>query len=110
MWFLRIAEAQVVGLNSPGEDSSIVLSPHIPDCVNLLRLLYYLPTFQTVSICREFFLRLKAICLRPELSRGTTVATELGQAVLELKLEVNQCNGMGSNSLSDDFKVNALPL
>ena len=34
------------------------------------------------------FLRLKAVFLRLDVSRGTTTAAEIGQAVVDLKLEV----------------------
>ena len=56
MWFLGIAEELSVGFNSPVEDSPFVLSPRIPDCVILL----------------STFLRLRAVFLRLEFSRGTT--------------------------------------
>ena len=36
MWFLRIKEELSVGLNSHVENSSFVLSLHIPDCVTLV--------------------------------------------------------------------------
>ena len=51
--------------------------------------LYYLHTFKTVILLSEaLFLRLKDVFLRLELSRGTTIAAETGQAVVGLKLEV----------------------
>ena len=68
------SEELSVGLNSPVEDSPIVLSPHIPDSVILLS--------------EAVFLRLKAVFLRLELSRGTTIAAKFGQVVVDLKLEV----------------------
>ena len=74
MWFLRIAEELSVGLNSPVEDSPFILSPHIPDSVILLSE----PLFLRVKIV--FFLHL-------ELARGTTIAAEIGQDVVDLKLE-----------------------
>ena len=69
-------------------------------------------------LSQAVFLRLKAVFLRLELLRGTTIAAKFGQVVLDLKLEVKEelvlthyhCHGMGSNTRSDDFKVNALPL
>ena len=48
------------------------LSPHIPDCVSLLN--------------EALFSRLKAVLLRLELSRGTTIAAETGQSVVESTL------------------------
>ena len=61
-------------LNNPVEDSTFLLSLHIPDCVILLS--------------EALFLRLNAVCLRLEISRGTTIAAEIGQAVIDFKLEV----------------------
>ena len=37
---------------------------------------------------RSSFLRLKAVFLRLEFSRGNTIAAEIGQTVVDLKLEV----------------------
>ena len=73
MWFLRITEELSVGLKSPGEDSPFVLSPHIQDC-------YF--------VKRSSFFATQGRFLRLELSRGTTIAAETGQAVVGLKLEV----------------------
>ena len=70
MWFPRIAEELLVGLISPFEDSPFVLSPHTPDWVILLSEVIFFAT-------QGRFLRL-------EFSRGT----EIGQAVVDLKLEV----------------------
>ena len=78
-----------------------MLSPHILDLICLAKL----------------FSRFKDVFLRLELSHGTTAA-EIGQAVVDLKLEVMwelvlthyHCHGMRSNTRPDDFKVNALPL
>ena len=67
MWFLRIAEEPSLGLNIPVEDSSFVLSPCIPDCLTLLS---------------------EALYLRLEVSRGTTIAAVIGQAVVDLNPEV----------------------
>ena len=73
MWFLRIAEELSEGLNILVEESQFVLSP----------------TFQTVILLSEgLFLRVRAVFLRPELSRGTTIAAEIVQAVVDLKLKV----------------------
>ena len=55
------------------------------------------------------FLRLKAAFLHLELARGTTIAAKIGQAVVDLKLEVKRelvlthlyCHDNGSNSRSD---------
>ena len=74
MWFLRVAEEQSRGLNSPAEDSPFVLSLHIPDSVILLN--------------EALFLRLKAYFLHSEFSGGTTIAAEIGHFVVDLKLEV----------------------
>ena len=59
-FLLRTAEDLSIGLNSPVEDSQFVLSPHIQGFVILLS--------------EALFLRLKAVFLRLELSRGTTIA------------------------------------
>ena len=79
--------------------------------------LYYLPTFQTVWFCwvKLCFL-LKAVFLHLKL--GTIIAVEIGQAAVDLKLEVKwelalshyHCHGVGSNTRYDDFKVNAFPV
>ena len=58
------------------------------------------------------FLWLKVVFLRLELSRGTTIAAEIGQAVVDLKLEVKwelvltyyHCHGRGSVTRSDDHE------
>ena len=92
MVFLRIAEELSVGLNSPVGDTQFVLSPQIPDCVILLSEALF-------RASRPFFFHL-------QLSRGTTIAAEIGQAVVDLKLEVKlelvlthyHCHGMGSNT------------
>ena len=47
---------------------------------------YYLPTFQTLS--EAPFCANQGRFLRLELSRGTTIATEIGQDVVDLKVEV----------------------
>ena len=74
MGFMPTAEELSERLNSPVDDKHFC----------------YLPTFQTVLFCGEnlFFLRLKAFFLHSELSRGTTTATVIGEAVVDLKLEV----------------------
>ena len=73
MWFLGIAEELSIDLNSPVEDSPFVLSPHIPDCVILLS--------EALFCNSRPFLRL-------EFSRGTTIAAEVDQAEVDLKLDV----------------------
>ena len=54
-------------LDGPVEDSPFVLSPQFPDCVTLLS--------------DALYLRLKAVFLRPDFLRGTTIAVKIGQAV-----------------------------
>ena len=56
-------------------DSPFLLSQHILDCVILL----------SESLC----LQLKSVFLRLELSRSTTIAAEIGQAIVDLQLKVN---------------------
>ena len=92
----------MVGLNSPGEDSPFVLSPHIPDCFNLSRVffathgrLFASRTFTWYHYCNRNW----SGCARTE-ARGQS----------DLVLTHYHCNGMGSNTLSDDFKVISLPL
>ena len=53
-----------------------------------------------------------------ELSRGTTIAAEIDQIVVDLQIEINfelvlshyHCHGRGSSTRSDDLEVDALPL
>ena len=74
MWFLRIAEEASVGLDSPVDDSLFLLYPQIPDCAILLSESYpHIPDF---------------VILELEFSLGTSIAVKIGQAVVDLKLEV----------------------
>ena len=50
-------------------------------CLSIVHFSYF-PTFQT-ELCRK-----QSSFLRLELSRGTTIAAEISQAVIDLKLEV----------------------
>ena len=56
-------------LCSLSKHTEVLLFPHTPDWVNLLS--------------QALFLRLKVVFLRLELSRGTTIAAEIGQAVVD---------------------------
>ena len=81
-----------------------------PACLSIFHFSYF-PTFQTeLFLLREaLFLRLKAFFLRLEFSRGTTIAAVIGQAVVDLKLEVKwelilthyHCHSRGSITRSD---------
>ena len=54
-------------------------------CLSIVSFSYF-PAFQTVILLSEaLFLRLRSFFKRLELSRGTTIAAEIGQAVVELK-------------------------
>ena len=67
---------------------------------------------------RSFLLRLKVSFLRRDISRGTTIAADNGQADVDLKLEMKrelvlshyQCHSWGSITQSDYHKLSALPL
>ena len=65
------------GFCSLSKHSPFFLFPHIPDS----RLSYYVELSSFFATQGRFFLRL-------ELSRGTTIAAEIGQTVVDLKLEV----------------------
>ena len=69
MWFLQIADELSEGLKTLVENAPFVLPPQIPNCV-------------------IFFSQLKSVFLQPELSRGAAIATEIGQAVVDLKLGI----------------------
>ena len=50
--------------------------------------MWFLQFAEELLLSETLLLLLKAVFLRLELSRGTTIAAEIGQAVLELKLEL----------------------
>ena len=61
-------------------------------CLRLVHFSYF-PTFQTPRYFVErssVFTTQRRFFLRLELSRGTTIAAEIGQAVVDLKLEVKR--------------------
>ena len=90
-------------LSSLFKHSPFLLVPHTPEKKNWWAKLFW---------------RLKPVFLRLEISRGTTIAAKIDQAVVDLKLEVKwelilthyHCHGRGSITRSDDLKVNALSI
>ena len=56
-------------------------------CQSIVRL-FYIPTFQSYFVDQSSFLRLKTVSLRQAYLRGITIAAEIGQTKVNLKLEV----------------------